>query len=230
MVGSARYSETEWFLEIIVGAMMLTTLFTRLSLSQDFQPATQMKGTRNRELWIGGVAAQHDGTTSFNTNILMGGARFGRVLTYPHGPGWLRGTLQWDFDVIPLFIVFNVQKAYGVEFDPIVGRWNFNSRGKSALYFEIAGGLVYTNTHIPPGQTSNFNVVPKIAFGWQIFRAGERSIDIGLNAWHLSNAWTGPRNPSANGIQLTLGYHWFKPKNRSAADRTNAGKDDDKEP
>lgn len=226
MVGSARYSETEWFLEIIVGAMMLTTLFTRLSLSQDFQPATQMKGTRNRELWTGGVVAQHDGTTSFNTNIWMGGVRFGRVLTYPHGPGWLRGTLQWDFDVIPLFIVFNLQRAYGVEFDPIVGRWNFSPRGRWVPYFEIAGGIVYTNTHVPPGQTSNFNVAPKIGLGWQIFRNGQRSIDIGLNLWHLSNAWTAPRNPSVNGIQLTLGYHWFKPKNQPGVNRTSAGKDD----
>src|SRR5215472_16087367 len=164
MVGSARYSETEWFLEIIVGAMILVTLFTRLSLSQDFPPPTQMKGTRNRELWMGGVVAQHDGMTSFNTNIWMAGVRFGRVLTNPHGPGWLRGTLQWDFNVIPLLIVFNLERAYGAEFDRIVSRWNFNRRGRSAPYFEVAGGLVLTTRRIPPGPTSNFNVVPKIGF------------------------------------------------------------------
>jgi hypothetical protein len=225
MVGS-RYSETEGFLQVIAGAMMLTTLFSCLSSSQDFQPPTQMKGTRNTEVWIGAVAAQHDRTTAFNTNIWMGGARFGRILTSAHGPGWLRGTLQWDIDVIPLFIVSNLQKAYGAEFDPIVGRWNFNRRGQSVPYFEIAGGLVFTNTHVPPGPTSNFNVVPKIGFGWQIFRDGQRSIDVGLNVWHLSNAWTAPRNPSANGIQLTLGYHWFRPKNQPAANRTNPGEDD----
>ena len=205
--------------------MMLTTLFSHLSLSQELPLPTQMKVTRNRELWMGGVVAQHDGTTSFNTNIWMAGARFGRILTNPHGPGWLRGTLQWDFNVIPLFIVFNLERAYGVEFDPIVGRWNFSKRGQSVPYLEMAGGLVLTSRHIPPGQTSNFNVVPKIGFGWQIFRDRQRSIDVGLNVWHLSNAWTAPRNPSVNGFQLTVGYHWFKPKNQPATNRTRRGED-----
>jgi len=84
---------------------------------------------------------------------------------------------------------------------------------------------VYTNRHIPPGQTSNFNVVPKIGLGWQIFHDRLRSVDVGLNLWHLSNAWTAPRNPSANGIQLTLGYHWFELKNQPGVNRTNRGTD-----
>jgi hypothetical protein len=75
---------------------------------------------------------------------------------------------------------------------------------------------VYTSVKIPPGQTSHFNVVPKIGFGWQVFTRPRRSIDVGLHAWHLSNAWTASRNPSANGIQLTIGYHWLRLKNSPA--------------
>jgi hypothetical protein len=194
--------------------MILTALLPCMSAGQAFRSATQLKGTDDAEIWAGGVAAQHDGTTSFNTDIWMAGARLGRILTAPHGPGWLRGTLQWNFDVIPLFIVSNLQTAYGAEFDPIVGRWNFNHRGQTAPYLELAGGFVYTSAKIPPGQTSHFNVVPKIGFGWQIFTRPQRSIDVGLHAWHLSNAWTASRNPSANGIQLTIGYHWFRLKNQ----------------
>ena len=178
---------------------------------------TLLKGTADNEIWAGGVVAQHDGTTSFNTEIFMAGARFGRILTAPHGPGWLRGTLQWNFDVIPLFIVTNLQTAYGAEFDPIVGRWNFKDRGQTSPYLEQAGGVVLTTPNIPPGQTSHFNIVPKIGFGWQVFTRPQRSIDVALHAWHLSNAWTAQRNPSANGIQLTIGYHWFRLKNRPSA-------------
>ena len=205
---------TRGLLQVITGAI-LTLLIPAISAGQEFQAATQVKGTDDMEMWAGGVAAQHDGTTAFNTDIWMVGARFGRILSAPHGPGWLRGTLQWDFDLIPLFVVSNLQTAYGAEVDPIVGRWNFNHRGWTVPYFELAGGLVFTNSNIPPGQTSNFNVVPSIGLGWQIFRREQHAFDIGVHAWHLSNAWTAPRNPSANGILLTIGYHWFKVQNSS---------------
>jgi hypothetical protein len=119
--------------------MILTVLFPCTSAGQGVRSPTQLKGTDDAEIWAGWVAAQHDGTTSFNTDIWMGGARFGRILTAPRGPGWLRGTLQWNFDVVPLFIVSNLRTAYGAEFDPIVGHWNFNHRGRTAPYLELAG-------------------------------------------------------------------------------------------
>jgi hypothetical protein len=203
-------------LQVITDAMILAVFFPCIATGQGFVSPAQVKGTDDAEIWAGWVAAQHDGTTSFNTDIWMGGVCFGRILTAPHGPGWLRGTLQWNFDVIPLFIVSNLETAFGAEFDPIVGRWNFNHRGRTAPYLELAGGVVYTSVKIPPGQTSHFNVVPKIGFGWQVFTRPQRSIDVGLHAWHLSNAWTASRNPSANGIQLTIGYHWLRLKNQPA--------------
>jgi hypothetical protein len=198
-------------LQFIAFATTLTLLSSSMLSGQDSPALTQTKGTKDTEIWGGGVAAQHDGTTTFNTDVWMGGVRFGRILTEAHGPGWLRGTLQWDFDVIPLFVVTNLQTAYGVEVAPIVGRWNFKHKGRTAPYFEMAGGLVYTTSKIPPGDTSRFNVVPSFGFGWQMFRHAHRSIDVGIHAWHLSNAWTAPRNPSANGILITIGYHWFRP-------------------
>lgn len=184
-------------------------VFSRVSPGQSTTLPTQSKGTRDLQIWIGGVAAQHDGTTSFTTDILMGGVAFGRILTDPHGPGWARGTLQWDVNLAPMFVVYNLQTAYGAEVDPVVLRWNLRPRRQSVPYFEMAGGLVFTNANIPPGDTSNFNIVGKVGFGWQIHRHKRSCFDLGMRAWHFSNAWTAPRNPSANGIQLTIGYHWF---------------------
>jgi hypothetical protein len=88
----------------------------------------------------------------------------------------------------------------------------------------MAGGVVLTNSKIPLGDTSKFNVVPKLGFGWQIFRNEQNSIDIGVHAWHLSNAWTATRNPSANGIQVTLGYHWFRTRTTQTASRARGNK------
>lgn len=203
----------------------LSVLSSGILSGQDFVAPTQIKGTKDTQIWVGGVAAQHDGTITFNTDVWMAGVCFGRVLTAAHGPGWLRGTLQWDIDLIPLLVFTNLQTAYGAEIDPIVGRWNFQRKGRTAPYFEMAGGIALTNTKIPPGDTSKFNVVPKVGFGWQVFRHAQRSIDVGVRAWHLSNAWTAPRNPSANGIQLTLGFHWFGP---STGSRVKDGGNTDK--
>ncbi len=203
----------------MAAALLLTMLCAGMLSGQDFVAPTQMKGTKDIEVWTGAVPAQHDGSTTFNLDILMAGARFGRVLTAPHGSGWLRGTLQWNLDVVPVFVVTNLQTAYGAEFDPIVGRWNFQHTGRIAPYFEMAGGVVLTTSKIPPGDTSKVNIVPSFGFGLQLFRHEQRSLDFALHAWHLSNAWTAPRNPSANGILFTIGYHWFGPKNHSTPSR-----------
>jgi len=163
------------------------------------------------------VVAQHDGSTAFDTDIWMGGIRYGRILTIPRGKGWVRGALEWDFGLVPLFVVSHPQPAYGFEVDPVEFRWNFVRTGKAAPYFEMAGGIVVTNSKIPPGDTSTLNIVPKIGVGWQIFTRPQRSFEVSLCAWHLSNAWIAPRNPSINGLQLTIGYHWFKPQRNQAA-------------
>ena len=204
-------------LHFVAIGVTLAVLSSSMLSGQDFVSPTQMKGTKDAQIWAGFVAAQHDGTTTFNTDVWMGGARFGRILTAEHGPGWLRGTLQWSFGVIPLFVVSNLQTAYGGEIEPVVGRWNFKHKGRVAPYFEMAGGIAFTNSKIPPGDTSNINVVPSFGFGWQVFRHAQRSIDVGVHAWHLSNAWTAPRNPSANGILFTIGYHWYRQKNHPTA-------------
>lgn len=224
MVERARYSGTRGFLQVITRAMIFVTGLCGMCAGQQFQAPTLLKATEDAEIWFGVVPAQHDGSTSFNTEFWMAGLKFGRILTAPHAPGWLHGTLQWSMDAIPLFIVSNLQTAFGAEFDPIVGRWNFQHKGISAPYFEMAGGVVLTNSKIPLGDTSKFNVVPKLGFGWQIFRNEQNSIDIGVHAWHLSNAWTATRNPSANGIQVTLGYHWFRTRTTQTASRARGNK------
>ena len=212
-------------MQFILSTIAFTLLCSYFLSSQDFLSPTQMKGTRDIEIWTGAVAAQHDGSTTFNTDVWMAGARFGRILTAPHGPGWLRGTLQWNAGIVPVFVVTNLQTAYGVELEPVVGRWNFSHRGKTAPYFEMAGGVVFTTKKIPPGDTSRINVVPSFGFGWQFFRHADRSMDVAVHAWHLSNAWTAPRNPSANGILVTIGYHWFAPRRSARATSNTTGQD-----
>jgi hypothetical protein len=195
--------------QVLAGAIFLALVFSGLAQGQGFQSPTQMKGTWDIELWGGGVVAQHDHTAAFNTLVWTGGARFGRVLTVPRGQGWRHGTLEWDFGVVPVFVISH-PAAHGFELDPLIFRWNFLRAGKRAPFVELAGGVAFTDSNVPPGTTSTFNFVPKFGYGWQFFTRPQRSFDVGLYVWHLSNAWLGRRNPSVNGLQLTMGYHWFK--------------------
>ena len=192
---------------VLTGAILLALLFPSGVRGQEFQLPTQGKGALDAEAWAGGAVAQHDGSTAFNTDVWTGGVRLGRILTVPHGPAWFRGTLEWNFGLGPV-LFSRPQTAYGFELDPVIWRWNF-LREKIAPYFEMAAGVVFTNLNVPPGDTSSFNIIPKAGFGWQIFTRPQRSLDVGLYGWHLSNFWIGARNPSANGLQLTMGYHWF---------------------
>jgi len=52
------------------------------------------------------------------------GFRYGLILTAPHGPGFLRGRLEYAVDAVPVFLV--VQKtntAYGVGVNPFAFKW-----------------------------------------------------------------------------------------------------------
>jgi hypothetical protein len=37
-----------------------------------------------------------------------------------------------------------------------------------------------------------------------------QAFEIGCRRWHISDANLGTRNPEFNGIQVSLGWHWFK--------------------
>jgi hypothetical protein len=42
----------------------------------------------------------------------------------PSGSGWIRGSLEYGFDIIPLFVASRPEVVWGGGFDPIVLKWN----------------------------------------------------------------------------------------------------------
>jgi hypothetical protein len=175
-------------------------------------PLTPVSAAGTRDLAVFGSAGigVKGGTSAFDWYIATAGLRWSKVLTGPHGHGWLRGTFEYGFDIMPVFAVLHPQQVYGGGFDPIAARWNFRPRARSAAYFEIVAGAVFTTSNVPRGDTSSFNFVPKIGAGWQLFTGPRRSLDVSLQFWHLSNAFIGTENPGLNGVQFVIGYHWFK--------------------
>jgi len=168
---------------------------------------------RNWDLsvWVAGATGEENLNSFSEAQIVSAGVFIGRVLTPEIGSGWRRGRLEYGFDVMPVFVHLKPQRLYGGGFDPVILRWNSSVHaGRVAPYVELGGGAVRTNTNFPAGDTSNFNFIARGGGGIQLFTKRHQSFDIGCRWWHISNANLGARNPEFNGIQVSLGYHWFK--------------------
>jgi hypothetical protein len=162
-------------------------------------------------VWMAGATGEENSNSFSEAQILTAGVFVGKELTGEIGSGWRRGRLEYGFDLIPLFRQFRPQAIYGGGFEPVILRWNSSLHSAGvAPYLELAGGAVGTNTNLPAGDTSNFNFLVRGGGGIRIFAKRRQFVDIGCRWWHISNANLGVRNPEFNGIQVSLGYHWFR--------------------
>jgi hypothetical protein len=109
----------------------------------------------------------------------------------------------------------------GVSLTPAIFRWNFLTRSRRIQpWFQAAGGLIYTTHKFPPDQevpkgvpggTSVWNFTPQGGAGAHFFTSAKRSIDVGVNAVHISSASLGDRNPGVNAsVQFQVGYTFWK--------------------
>jgi lipid A 3-O-deacylase len=109
----------------------------------------------------------------------------------------------------------------GVSITPVIFRWNFLTRSSRIQpWFQGAGGLIYTTHKYPPdvqvvhgtpGGTSVWNFTPQGGIGVHYFLRSKRSIDLAVNAVHISSASLGDRNPGVNAsLQVQVGYTWWK--------------------
>lgn len=116
----------------------------------------------------------------------------------------------------------------GVSITPAIFRWNFLTKSRRIQpWFQGAGGLIYTTHKFPPnfmstqtidnqtvyfdGGTSVWNFTPQGGVGLHYFTRSKRSIDLGINAVHISSASLGDKNPGVNAsIQFQVGYTFWK--------------------
>ena len=139
------------------------------------------------------------------------GLRYALILTAPHGPGFLRGRLEYAVDVVPVFLV--VQKtntAYGAGINPFAFKWALDTRKSVVPYFELGGGTLFTNKRVPEG-TSRINFTSGAALGLHFLRS-KHNISAEVRYMHISNAGLATPNPGINTIQLRLGFGLFSQK------------------
>jgi len=171
--------------------------------------AGPVEGGHELQVWTGGghgISGSQSGDGIWNA-----GFRYGLILTAPHGPGFLRGRLEYAVDAVPVFLI--VQKtntAYGVGINPFSFKWALATRSSVVPYVEIGGGTVFTNTKVPEG-TSRVNFTSGGAFGLHFLRS-KYNIGTEVRYMHISNAGLATPNPGVNTIQFRLGFGLFSQK------------------
>jgi hypothetical protein len=159
------------------------------------------------QVWTGGGHGTNGSTST--TGVWNLGLLYGLVLTSPHGPGFLRGQLEYAPDVAPVWVI--VQKtntAYGAGVTPFAFKWILNSPKKVKPYLVLEGGTLFTNTKVPEG-TSRINFTSSGGIGAH-FLGEKHNFNAELRFMHISNAGLGDLNPGINTVQVRIGFGAFR--------------------
>jgi hypothetical protein len=190
----------------ILAAFLFAAFFCAPAIRAQAGP---VEGGHEWQVWTGGG---HGLNGSQSTDGVWNvGLRFGLILTAPHGPGFLRGRLEYAVDAVPVFLVLQkTNTAYGAGLNPFAFKWMLDTKHSVAPYFEIGGGTLFTNTKVPEG-TSHVNFTSSAALGLHFLRA-KHNISAELRYMHISNAGLATPNPGINTIQIRLGFGAFSQK------------------
>lgn len=168
--------------------------------------AAPEKGGHEVQIWAGGGHSVSGGRG--NTGVFNAGLRYGWVLTGPYLPGFLRGRFEYAVDAVPVFLAFQpTNTAYGVGFDPLGLKWNFQRHGHVSPYLELTGGVLFTNHDVPTG-TNTVNFMDQAALGMHVLGA-KHNVSLELRYMHISNAGLATPNPGINTVQVRLGIGKF---------------------
>ncbi len=182
------------------------TVFLVLSASFLTAQASPEKGGHEEEIWAGGGHSVSGGRGS--TGVFNAGLRYGWILTGEHLPGFLRGRFEYAVDAVPVFLAFQpTNTAYGVGFDPLGLKWNFQRHGRISPYLELTGGVLFTSHDVPTG-TNTVNFMDQAALGMHVLGA-KRNVSLELRYMHISNAGLATPNPGVNTVQVRLGIGRF---------------------
>jgi lipid A 3-O-deacylase len=197
-------------------AIFVALLFASASPAQDLPSASLTRGTFEFGPLIGGGSGLGK---SSGTQFFYLGGRGGLVLTHEHLPWLLRGNFEWAVDAMPVYTVFTTNgPVYGGSFKPVIWQWNFTSFHKFAPYVAAAGGIVFTTSNVPPGDTSWVNFTPQFVVGTRMFTRPRRAFFFEGSLGHLSSASLGAHNPGYNvTLVFTVGYSWFRSRGRQTA-------------
>ena len=135
--------------------------------------------------------------------------RWGRVLTGPHGPGALHGTLEYAFEIVPAMILSQSGTLFGGGFNPLVLQYNFTAKRRFVPFIQLGGGLLFATREFPAG-TSSFNSTPQGGIGAYWVRSERTAMVFGVRYHHTSNAGITNPNPGHNALYIYGGLSWWR--------------------
>jgi hypothetical protein len=145
--------------------------------------------------------------------------RWGRVLMTPRGPGFLRGSLEYAFELVPAIVLRETSSdanpfrgegtVFGGGITPFYWQYNFAAHPRLVPYINLGAGMLFTTGDFPAG-TSSFNFTPQGGFGAYWFANPNRALNIGLRYHHASNSGLAEFNPGHNALYFYLGYSWWR--------------------
>ncbi|HYV75873.1 MAG TPA: acyloxyacyl hydrolase [Candidatus Binatia bacterium] len=203
---------------IAIGLFVATLPFSALAQTTDevLSDPLRRPGWNYGGAITGGFAVVQVTSSNFltaNRNIsnLALSFRVARVLSHERGPSLLRGSFEWDCNIIPVEIFWVLGAHYAGGFEPVAFRWNLTgNRHRVVPFAGVAGGLLFSPENFPPGNTYQMNFTAAIEAGTHVFVRRRRSIEVSGRVFHLSNAYLGAFNPGIPvGLQFTLGYSWY---------------------
>ena len=130
---------------------------------------------------------------------------WGRSVTRPHGPGWLRGCFAWAAEGTPLLVQFEPTQTYGVGFAPVVWRWNFLPLRRWSAFAELSMGGLWTTDPLPEG-TKNVNFTAHWGGGVRWHTSPRDSVVVSYRFQHFSNGNQLSTNPGVNSHVLLAGW------------------------
>ena len=203
------------------------------SISPFVQGGVGLQDRTNFTFFAVGLHAAHTMTDELGSGLFKGTAEYGvevipfwqsytprfqRVSCVPSSPPTGAVTCSAPYTVGGTFT--------GASITPIILRYNFTHGRRLMPWVQGAGGVLFTTEKYPaignldstdPTQTgpnadtSKINFTPQGGVGVRYFVRNKRSLDLGLNAVHISSASLGDKNPGVNAsLQFTLGYSWWK--------------------
>ena len=97
--------------------LRLTLLFAACAAqAQQYELPTMQKGNWDIDLWIAGATGEENTNSFTEARIRTAGVLVGKVLTNQVGKRWRRGSIEYGFDVIPLFATSKTQRVKGAGF------------------------------------------------------------------------------------------------------------------
>lgn len=136
---------------------------------------------------------------------LLSSLSWGRVLSGPIGPGVLRGRFEWAVEAVPLFAQYGPNDTVGVGVTPLTWRWNFAPAERIAPFAELAGGLLWTRSPVPP-QTTRGNFTAHVSYGVRYFFRPRHAFVASYGFHHISNGNRLERNPGVNAHVVQVGF------------------------